>query len=477
MISRSDTNRNPAAAHPFDILAIVFVTLWLATASVAFAYYTKWNGAEVKWKTATVDAVQRSTFRSEQETVIDLHNDNETLKADLRKLSYVTGYYAGDEAVSSLEPMAATLNGLNEELKAGLTAIDPNAGQQSNILTMRSAIKRLESRVADLLGNETEGTNALEKELAVLRGALKDLTAGGALSEEREKEAVALRKLQQDLDSALSKSKDKRLETINLRKTMEGQRHDERKKVENSQNQKHLLDTKLFKTKELYKGKISELRTTLQSITKGIKDLRDLIEENPKDPDPKQPDGEILDSSTDNGICYVDLTRGDRLLRGMIFEVFRYRKGGRETPRGKIQILTVADKMSKARILERYYQPESGKGRVYKMASQADIPDHVLREFKIDPLGEGDMVRNPVFNKTKKRVFVFAGKLTSTYKGEEAKRLIEELGDQVQPHVTERTDFVVLGLGYEKDPDFKKSQELGIPKMSERELLQVLGKD
>ena len=101
----------------------------------------------------------------------------------------------------------------------------------------------------------------------------------------------------------------------------------------------------------------------------------------------------------------------------------------------------------------------------------------MLREFKIDPLGEGDMVRNPVFNKTKKRVFVFAGKLTSTYKGEEAKRLIEELGDQVQPHVTERTDFVVLGLGYEKDPDFKKSQELGIPKMSERELLQVLGKD
>lgn len=466
--------RTPVAAHPFDILAIVFVTLWLATASVAFAYYTKWNAADLKWKQATVDAQNRAEFKAEQRTVVDLQEENAKLSNDLFKLSHVTGFYLGDEAVTNLEALAKTLNDLGAEFKLGMTEIDyRDPVKQNNILTVNSAVTRLEARISDLLGNDTDGVNKLEAKQAELQGAIKK-DEGGQLSSARAKEAEALKKLNEELDEVRKKVEAKRKANISLRRTLVMQRDSERKKVESALALKHKLDTKLFRTNEKYKSKIAELKKTFDNITKGLKSLEEQVRiftNNVIRKDQKQPDGEIYSSSSDNDTCYVDLNRKDRLLRGMLFEVFRYKKGGKEVPRGLVQIIQVGEKMSKARIVERVYN-----GRTYKMADRRDLPDHVLREFKIDPLGGGDMIRNRLYDKTKKRVFVIAGKLTSSYKNEEAKRLIEELGDEVMPNISERTDFIVLGLGYEKDKNYLKAKELGIPKMSERELLMVLGK-
>ncbi len=475
MINGSERNRFPAAAHPFDILAIVFVTLWLATASVAFAFYTKWNAADIRWKTATENVQERSTFRAEQDTVVNLQEKNEELRGDLQKLSHVTGYYTGDGAETNLESIADTLNGVVSDLKLDMTPIDPtDPVKQSNILTMNAAVSKLETKVTNLLNDADNGINVLQKKQAELQGAVRK-EEGGSLSKAREMEAEALKKLNTELDAARKKAARQRKSNITLRQQLLAQRDSERKKVDSALNLKQRLNTKLFNTSEKYKVKIAELKKTFASITKGLKTLEEQVRvftNTVIKKDQKQPDGEVYSSSADNDTCYVNLNRKDRLLDGMLFEVFRYKKGGKETPRGKIQILQVGERMSKARIIERWY-----RGRYYKMSQKNRISDHILREFRIDPLGSGDMLRNRLYDKTRKRVFVFAGKLTSSYKNEEAKRLIMELGDEVHPAVSERTDFIVLGLGYEKDKDFKRAKELGIPKMSERELLQVLGKN
>ncbi len=457
----------PVAAHPLDILAIVFVTLWLTTASVAFAYYSQWNAADKRWKTATENVQARNTFAQEQDTIVDLQQTNAALKVDVLRLSNVAGGRQSIDAPTSIEVLAGLLNGVDRELKLGKTPIDPNSvSRQTDILTVNEAIRQLEARVANLLENQTDGVKVLEQKRAKLQGKMRE-SSGGDMDEARKREAEAMTKLNAKLDAARKKTTAQRRANTVLEQQLVGQRDGERRKVERALDLKGQLNTRLFQTTEKYKNRRAELLKTLKYLRNGRPGI---VKQRKKDP--RQPDGRIYSSSPDNDTCYINLARKDRLLEGLRFEVFRYKNGGKELPRARIQVIRVGIRMSKCRVLERWF-----RGRWYKMSNRRAIRDYVLREFKIDPLDVDDRIRNRLYDRTEMRRFVIAGKLTGPYKGEDIERLIRDtFADKVAELTDEQTDFIVLGLGYEKDRNYKRAIELGTPKLSERELLAMLGK-
>jgi hypothetical protein len=190
-------------------------------------------------------------------------------------------------------------------------------------------------------------------------------------------------------------------------------------------------------------SKISELEQRIKVLT-------------PKPPQTLMscdPDGEIILADNKLGNAYIDLMRRDGLRVGMIFDVFRYIKGGRTKTKGKIEVKVVNDdKPSQVAIIE-CLEPED------------------------DPIVKGDYIISPLFDKKKVRIFVFAGELVNPlYTKYEVTKKIQEMGAKVAPEVTVETDFLVAGKGAEETEQYPKAIQLGVIIMREEELLRYIGR-
>lgn len=471
------TNAAPAA-HAFDILAIIFVGLLVATAFYAYTLYSKKMTEDAKFYRAVGNVRDSVAFRSGGEDVQTLQERRDELQGELRNLSRVLGFYRGEDAASNVGSVVALLNEINAEYGLNKTEANPkNLIESKGILTVGESIKRLEDRI-DKLVNGDSGIKSLEAKRDKIQGEYEKGT--GAVGTTAEEAKAAVEALEKKLDGKLAEVKSARSANAKAISQKLQQRDSALDAVKRARQQKKKVQNSLFEVKKTYKDEVDRLSEKLDNVLKGLVSLEDVVRaitKTERDKDQRRPDGEILSSNSRMQVAWINLTRRDRIMKGMKFEVFRYRKGGKETPRGKVQVIQVGDRMSKVRILERYY-----KDQVWKMQDMSRAPAYVLREFDIDPLQQGDMLRNRFFDKREKRVFVFAGKLTgppnakASYKTDEAIKLLEELGDEVTKGVNERTSYVVLGEGYREDENYKLAEELGIPKMSERELMEVLGK-
>ena len=70
------------------------------------------------------------------------------------------------------------------------------------------------------------------------------------------------------------------------------------------------------------------------------------------------------------------------------------------------------------------------------------------------------------------KTFVITGTLPSL-KRDEAKKLIEEAGGKVTSAISAKTDYLLLGA--DAGSKLTKAEKLGIPQMSEDDLLKMLG--
>lgn len=486
MIGITRRDARPAAADAFDVLAIIFVFLMIATSFVAFTFYSKLQSETAKWNRAFAeDQLAASEFeRAADQTVDTLKDDIKAKDEDLRKLSRILGFYRGEEAAANVQTAVATLNQVYAEHGDGggkeAVKLADLSGEKGPDFPISKMIAKLEGKIATVIGDATRGTKVLEEELAKLEGALAGGSDGGKIevkaAETLAKEAEKIKTLdakRKELTSVRESRHSRVLELTASRKKAS-------EEVDEARKAKELIQTSVFEVDQFWKAKNAELKQVHENVMEGVTTLVDQVEkmtETKKDKDQARPDGEMLSSNFRTQMGWINLTRNDRLLTGMKFEVFRYLKGGKEELRGEVQVIQVGDKMSKVRVLNRYY-----KGTRVEMDNLLRQKDYVLREFELDPLGTGDQIRNRFFDKEEKRVFVFAGKLTgppgarAKYLETEARKLIEELGDEVHKRVTEQTNYIVLGEGYAKDKNFSKAAEYGIPVMSERELMQVLGK-
>jgi hypothetical protein len=163
----------------------------------------------------------------------------------------------------------------------------------------------------------------------------------------------------------------------------------------------------------------------------------------------KEPDGEILAVNLDQGIGFIDLVHQDRIFRGGRFKVYSLEKGGEKRDKGEVEILEVS-------------KESASKVAVY--STNAD-----------DPIKSGDRIYNETFERGKPRNIAIAGRLTGKLSNEDAIRKIKERGDVYQDRLNEKTNYLIVGEGYEEDANFKLSQEYGVKIMIEKIFHEYLG--
>jgi hypothetical protein len=163
----------------------------------------------------------------------------------------------------------------------------------------------------------------------------------------------------------------------------------------------------------------------------------------------KEPDGEILAVQPEMGIGFIDLVHQDRIFRGGRFKVYSLEKGGEKRDKGEVEILEVA------------------KESASKVAVYSARPD--------DPIKAGDRIYNESYERGKARNIAIAGRLSGKVSNEDAIRKIKEFGDVYQERVNERTNYLIVGEGYEDDVNFKLSQEYGVKIMIEKIFHEYLG--
>ncbi|HON45475.1 MAG TPA: hypothetical protein P5543_08520 [Planctomycetota bacterium] len=161
-----------------------------------------------------------------------------------------------------------------------------------------------------------------------------------------------------------------------------------------------------------------------------------------------QPDGEIIYIDDQTQTAYIDLGKGDGVLKGMNFEVFQYGKGGVKITKAKIIVKEVHDKMSKVGVI--------------------NLVD------PLNPVKASDKIINPVFDRNKVKYFVIAGSLSQKYSLDQVSHIMETLGGRIEKEITARTDIVVLCDGFKRDEIYKLAQERGIETMLESEFIDYI---
>jgi hypothetical protein len=135
----------------------------------------------------------------------------------------------------------------------------------------------------------------------------------------------------------------------------------------------------------------------------------------------EKPDGEIsaVLSAYDMGI--INLAASDRLSEGVVFDIVSGRPGSDITkPKAKCRVTNVGVKFSEV--------------EVYDVA---------------DPLGQpvvqGDLIYNSLYEAKGERNAVFAGNITGSYNKPELMLLFKEIGINVQDELSNTTNFLIVG--------------------------------
>ncbi len=258
---------------------------------------------------------------------------------------------------------------------------------------------------------------------------------------------------QQKIDNLISKGNE---EVSNLRSDINSLRKEVRTNREllldnlnqegvtvwNKQKEKNALLDRHTRVQEQKKDRRKNLRQRLERLRE---QQREPVEKETQD----RVDGSILTVNQDAGIGFIDLGKQDGLLKDTTFEVFETVKGGRIVEKGTVK---VTDRMKKyARV---------------KIVEQIDALNK--------PIKEQDLIRSDSFDREDRKVFVFAGQMKGPYSRDALEELIEENGHRVEPEISPRTDFVIIGRGHEGDRDFQKAMDLGIDTISQTQLKRML---
>ncbi|MBI4563942.1 MAG: hypothetical protein HY716_04515 [Planctomycetes bacterium] len=163
----------------------------------------------------------------------------------------------------------------------------------------------------------------------------------------------------------------------------------------------------------------------------------------------KEPDGELLAVDGGRAVGFIDLLHGDRVFRGTRFKVYSLEKGGVKVDKGEVEVLDV------------------GKENFSRVAVYDKNPD--------DPIKPGDRIYDERYERGKARYIAIAGRLTGKLSNDEAVKQIKQFGDVYQERVDERTNYVVVGEGYEEDVNFKLALEWGVKFLIERTFYDYVG--
>ncbi|RME03062.1 MAG: hypothetical protein D6805_07830 [Planctomycetota bacterium] len=364
---------------------------------------------------------------------IALKKEKEDKKSYIQEKQRLTEFITGSRSVETVDIAKlreSTIKVANEEA-ADLVYYTRKGDRQWSTLT---------EIYPDLFAEIKE----LQKKLAKLRSQLKA---------EKLNHQADVKALEEKLKSAKEE-----LATVTDEKNAEIRSITEKLQEAESERERYRNDYEAaVRAKEVEVGNyktiiIPHLENRILDLEQVIQRLKETIRQRKTIQD-LEPDGEIIVTDQSLGYAWVNLGRVHGLRKGLIFKVFQNIKGGRRNFKGKIEIISVEEKMAQARIIEQIYRN--------------------------DPIIKGDYIISPIFDKNQKKYFVFAGQRPSNrlYDTATYKRLLEERNQVVENEVSNRTDFVVLLDKFKLSEEYKEAKNFPwIIFLREQDLLEYLGK-
>jgi len=232
---------------------------------------------------------------------------------------------------------------------------------------------------------------------------------------------IATRREAQDNLTTIEQNKNTRIQELEAQLSDEQQRsatqkEEDNQRIANLQSQLDELNSRVREVessaeldKQVADKEISTLNARILALSKKL----EVLEE------PDIPDGQIIATSAEAGLAYIDIGGRDGLRRGTKFDVYRYAKGGNLVLKGSIEVRDVTT--------------ESAMCGVTKEL------------FELDPIVKGDVVVNPLFSRNMSRTFVLLGRFPSTINRAFIGDRLSALGNAVDEKVSSKTDFLVLG--------------------------------
>jgi len=180
-----------------------------------------------------------------------------------------------------------------------------------------------------------------------------------------------------------------------------------------------------------YQQRIRELTLELRAKEARIGELAKVTRFT-KEPFNQYPDGKVIAVSPKLNLGWIDLGANNRLTRGTRFRVETSTPGAR-----------------RFKAMAEVTRVESNRAEVL-FSSLSD---------QFDPVAEGDVVINPLYDPAGGRNAVLVGRFSGAFSESELKLLLSRMGIHVQDHLDNTTHFLIVGSELFNDPDTNEPLE------------------
>jgi hypothetical protein len=327
--------------------------------------------------------------------VAEANERDERSQNDIFELSKVVGWSDPNSAVARTE-VSAMKAGL-EEFRQAFPDMGPD------VVTLAGALPK--ARDAYLvrgieIGTLKDSIAALESEKTTLEASLR-----AAINEKDTALANLQRQLTDDANNAAQRQTE--LET----------------RVASLNDQRSQLDAQLREARnqaEAQRRQFDSDRSSFETRTNAAMAALKFLNT------PEAPDARVVSVSNDLALGYIDIGANQRLSRGMRFKVV---SGSVASTKLKAYAEVVEVKPTRAEV--RFY----------------DIVD------RFDPVVQGDVVFNPLFDPTGERDAVLCGRFSGQFNEAELKILLANMNIKVHDRLDHNTDYLILGSELYVDED------------------------
>jgi hypothetical protein len=205
-------------------------------------------------------------------------------------------------------------------------------------------------------------------------------------------------------------------------------------------------------------------------------------------------DGAILNSDIEGRLVVISIGEQQGVKRGMRFEVFQLRNGGRRVRKGFVDVRSVDRETASCTIIERkiklprcpscgyvgryaeeQFCPNCTGGGILFQRLRASPRESSLGINPSDPIVVGDLIQNPLFDPGMKLRFAVKGDpLHTDYRTEDLMTAIRWHGGVIDSDVGAQTDVLLAGKWATEES--RKASELGIHVLHHYELFNFLRK-
>lgn len=335
---------------------------------------------------------------------------------------YTTAWPLVPDEEAKTMPLAKIVEKLSESDVKGITVkqlIEEQeglaAGLDGQTKTTQESTRTIRGQEVDIIGEKSKTGEVVKKGTLAELIESKDTEIASVLSE--------IESLRQRL---IADATQKEREILDLNGEIQRKQNEAEAELETYRQQQSAVSAQIAE----YQTRIDQWTARSANTTEGSSEA----------------DGKVLRSDPKGLVFWIDVGRRDGLTRGVKFEVFGLLKGARRIPRGQGEVIEIMDDFSKCAVVSLV------DGR--------------------QPVEEGDMVANDLYERNKPKVIAFAGRLIGKYTNEEATKMVSERGALVREEVGPDTNYLVIGKGYERDKNFERASALGVKIIREKDLFE-----